>query len=107
MMPLSRDFKETVKARACADEAFRVALLCEAVEALLLGDVATGKAVLRDFINATTGFDQLARATGKPAKSLMRMLGANGNPTAENLFAIISRLQQATGVKLEVRPIAR
>ena len=50
-MALTRDFKETVKARVSADPAFRAALLTEAVELLLSGDVATGKAMLRDYIN--------------------------------------------------------
>jgi len=40
----------------------------------LTGDVDTGKAVLRDFINATIGFDALGTATDKSPKSLMRML---------------------------------
>ena len=102
-MPLTRDFKETIKARAAQDGAFRAALLSEAVEALLEGDLDTGKAVLRDFINATIGFDELAEDTGKDAKSLMRMLSAKGNPRADNLFSVISHLQKATGVHLAVQ----
>jgi len=102
-MPLTRAFKETVQARARTDEAFRAALLSEAVEALLEGDVATGKAVLRDYINATIGFESLAEEVGKQPKNLMQMFSAKGNPTAANLFAIISHLQKATGVHLSVR----
>ncbi len=102
-MPLTRDFKETVKARAAHDTAFRAALLSEAVELLLADDVATGRAVLRDYINATIGFDDLAAKIDKPVKSVMRMFGPNGNPTAQNLFAIIHHLQKATGVSLGVR----
>jgi DNA-binding phage protein len=62
----------------------------------------TGKAVLRDYINATVGFERLARETGTPAKSLMRMFGPKGNPRADNLFAVISRLQKASKVHLEI-----
>lgn len=102
-MPRTRDFKETVKARAAHDTAFRAALLSEAVELLLADDVATGRAVLRDYINATIGFDDLASKIGKPVKSVMRMFGPNGNPTAQNLFAVIHQLQKATGVSLGVR----
>lgn len=102
-MPLTRDFKETVKARAAHDTAFRAALLSEAVELLLADDVATGRAVLRSYINATIGFDDLASKIGKPVKSVMRMFGPNGNPTAQNLFAVIHQLQKATGVSLGVR----
>ncbi|MCO5083251.1 MAG: transcriptional regulator [Rhizobiaceae bacterium] len=101
-MPLTRNFRTTVKERAAADPAFRAALLTEAVELLLDGDVETGKRVLRDYINATVGFEKLAAEVGRPAKSLMRMFGPNGNPTAASLFAVISHLQKATGINLVV-----
>lgn len=103
-MPLTRAFKDTVKARAERDAAFRDALLTEGVDALLAGDMDIGKAILRDYINATVGFDKLAEDTGTPAKSLMRMFGPRGNPNARNLFSIIHRLQSASGVSLRVRP---
>ena len=103
-MALTRDFKETIKARAEADLAFRQALLTEAVELLLSGDVATGKAVLRDYINATVGFEELAEEVGTPSKSLMRMFSKTGNPRAENVFSVLSHLQSLTGVHLAVRP---
>ena len=74
--------------------AFREALLTEAVELLLAGDIEVGKAVLRDYINATVGFEKLAKATGTPSKSLMRMLGPNGNPRASNLLAMLGKLQR-------------
>jgi DNA-binding phage protein len=99
-MALTREFKETVRARAARDVAFRAALLSEAIDLMLAGDVDTGKAVLRDYINATVGFEELAEEVGKPSKSLMRMFGPKGNPSADNLFAIISHLQKATGVHL-------
>lgn len=105
-MPLTRSFKETVRARAASDPAFRTALLEESVAALLAGDVETGKAVLRDYINATIGFEALAEAVGVPAKSLMRMLGPKGNPQARNLFAIIEHVQKQAGLHLEVRAVA-
>ncbi|MDP1632962.1 MAG: transcriptional regulator [Caulobacter sp.] len=102
-MALTRSFKDTVKARVARDPAFKQALLTEGVAALLEGDVETGKAVLRDYINATVGFTALSAATGAPAKSLMRMFGPGGNPTASNLFAVIRCLQQESGVTLEIR----
>lgn len=105
-MPLTRDFKETIRARAQSDVAFRAALLSEAVEALLGGDIDTGKMVLRDTINATMGFDALAEAMGKDAKSLMRMVSPKGNPRADNLFAMIEKLQAGMGVQLEVKAVA-
>lgn len=102
-MPLTRDFKETVRERAQADAGFRVALLQEAADCFLSGDVATGKAVLRDYVHATVGFDAVAKATRKSPKSLMRMLGPDGNPQASNLFAIFRFLQAKEKVQLTVK----
>ena len=42
-MPLTRDFKETIRARAIRDKKVRKELLREGVECLLTGDTATGK----------------------------------------------------------------
>jgi hypothetical protein len=41
-----------------------------------------------------------------PPKSLMRMFGPKGNPTAVNLVGVIVALQENTGVHLEVRAVA-
>ena len=100
---LTRAFKETVQFRAQRDPAFREGLLKEGVECLLAGDVDAGKIVLRDYINATVGFTELGRLTNKQPKSLMRMLGPDGNPHARNLFDVIHRIQQHEGIQLEVR----
>jgi len=102
-MPLTRDFKETVRARAARDSKFRKELLREGVQCLLAGDSATGKTILRDYINATVGFADLSEATHIPVKSLMRMLGPGGNPRADNLFEIVSFLQSREGVRLHVK----
>jgi DNA-binding phage protein len=101
-MALTKEFKDTVKARAERDPAFREALLTEAVEQLLAGELEGGKAVLRDYINATVGFERLAKATGTPPKSLMRMLGPRGNPRASNLLAMIGKLQRISKIHLAV-----
>ena len=102
-MALTREFKQTVLARARRDADFRRALLQEAVAAMLDGDLETGKAVLRDYINATIGFEALGRATGTSPKSLIRMFGPRGNPQARNLFAVLGHLQEQGGFHLEVR----
>lgn len=102
-MALTRDFKETVRDRAQADPAFRAALMSEAIELLLAGDVETGRALLRDYINATIGFIELGQKSGLPPKSLMRMFGPSGNPRADNLFAVIRLLQDETGVQIAVK----
>jgi DNA-binding phage protein len=103
MMALTKDFKDSIQARARRDPAFRKALLQEGVEHLLADDVDTGKAVLRDYINATIGFEELSRVFDKSSKSLMRMFGPKGNPQASNLFAVIHYLQEQEGIHLEVK----
>jgi hypothetical protein len=101
-MALTRDFKETVAARIQRDAKFREALFTEAINAYLAGDTATGKAILRDLVNATIGFEGLAAEIKKPSKSLHRMLAPRGNPNTENFFDIVSTLQKKTRVKLRV-----
>ena len=104
-MSLTRNFKETIRARMERDPAFREELLKEGVDCLLSGDVDTGKALLRDYINATIGFQELGGLTGKSPKSLMRMFGPNGNPQARNLFEIIGCLQEREGLHLRVQAV--
>ena len=64
-MALTKDFKDTIQGRAQRGRAFRKALLQEGGEHLQADDVDTGKAVLRDYINATIGFEELSRVFGK------------------------------------------
>jgi len=74
----------------------------EALNSYLAGDTAEGKAILRDLVNATIGFEGLAAEVHKPSKSLHRMLAPRGNPSTENFFDIINALQKKTRVKLRV-----
>ena len=106
-MALTRDFKQTVMARANRDRRFREALLVEAINEFLGGDLVTGKALLRDYINAVISFDTLAGRLGKSSKSLQRMLGPSGNPTAANIFAIIKALQEHESIELKVTKTRR
>jgi DNA-binding phage protein len=79
-----------VRARVARDPKVRKELLREGIGSLLTGDIATAKTILRDYINATVGFAELAEATHIPSKSLMRMLGPSGNPRADNLLLWLS-----------------
>jgi DNA-binding phage protein len=99
---LTRGFKETVLARLQADPKFRDALLKEGIKTLLAGNVDTGKAILRDYVKATVGFEQLGAETGSSPKSLICMFGPTGNPQARNLFSVISHLQRHAGLTLHV-----
>ena len=103
-MPLTKEFRETIRERAQREPRFRKALLREAIELMLSGDEKTGRATLRNYINATVGFRRLEEATSIPANSLMRMFGPKGNPSARNLFGVLAHLQAQEGVNFEIRP---
>lgn len=100
-MALTRDFKDTVVARVKTDPAFAQALLDEAVTLFLNGEPETAKLILRDLVNATVGFEALAADIHKPAKSVHRMLSRSGNPTMENLSAILSAVKKALHVEIK------
>lgn len=104
-MPLTRDFRDTVKARADRDPEFRAGLYQEAVQAMLDGDFGTAKILLRDVINATVGFARLSRRIDVPEKSLMRMFGPTGNPRAENLIAVVAALKDECRLSLTVHAV--
>ncbi|WP_342804278.1 transcriptional regulator [Bradyrhizobium sp. CSA112] len=96
-MPLTRNFRDTVRVRAEREPAFRRALFQEAVQALLQGETDQGRAALRAYINATVGFDRLGEVLGRSPKSLMRMFGPDGNPTAEICSGSSARCRKRPG----------
>jgi DNA-binding phage protein len=102
-MALTRDFKETINARAQSDSAFAEALLDEAVSLFLNGEPETARLILRDLVNATVGFEKLAIET---SKSLHRMLSAKGNPTMDNLTAIFAVLRKTLHVEIKVQTVS-
>ncbi|MDH4483139.1 MAG: transcriptional regulator, partial [Rhodoferax sp.] len=79
-MALTKNFKHTVTQRVQSEPAFAQALLDEAATLFLNGEPETARLILRDLVNATIGFEQLAALTAKPSKSLHRMLSPTGNP---------------------------
>ena len=104
-MALTRDFKETVKDRASRDPAFAKAMLDEAASAFLNGEPHVSRLILRDLVNASVGFEQLAVATKRPSKSLHRMLSENGNPSMDNLAAIFGAVRKCLGVAIETHAV--
>lgn len=107
-MALTRSYSEIVKDRASRDPTFRAALLGEAMEALNVGDADLGKALIRNYINATVGFEKLAAAVAMDPKNLMRMFGPRGNPRLANLSAVLRELtsREAVHVKVEIDRMA-
>jgi DNA-binding phage protein len=104
-MTLTRDFQETVKDRVQREPEFAKALLDEAVSLFLNGEPETARLILRDLVNATVGFEELATATSKPSKSLHRMLSAKGNPTMDNLTTILNVLCKKLNVAIQVQTV--
>ena len=104
-MALTRNFKDTIQERAARDPEFREGLLSESIECMLTGDLKTGKSILRDYINATVGFEELGALLNKSPKSVMRMFGPEGNPTASNFFGVIQTLREREGVNFEVHTV--
>lgn len=104
-MALTRDFKRTVLDRIQRDPEFACALLDESATLFLNGDADAARLVLRDLVNATVGFEALAAETGKPAKSLHRMLSQSGNPTMDNLAAILNVVRRRLGVEIRAHTI--
>jgi len=102
-MALTRDFKETIMKRASRDEQYRKGLLAEAVNELLEGNLDVGKAMLRDYINATITFPTLAEKLNKSSKSIHRMLGRTGNPRMDSIIGILKILQDQEQVRLHTQ----
>jgi DNA-binding phage protein len=102
-MALTRDFKETIMKRAAHDEQYRKGLLAEAVNEILEGNIDVGKAMLRDYINATITFPALAQKLNKSSKSIHRMLGPSGNPRMDSVVGILKVLQDQERIKLHTQ----
>ena len=104
-MALTRNFKQTVVERVERDPEFAKALLDEAATLFLSDEPETARLILRDLVNATLGFEQLAELTDKPSKSLHRMLSPKGNPSMDNLAAIFGAVRANLKVSLEVHAV--
>ncbi|MDP1563277.1 MAG: hypothetical protein Q8M16_17995 [Pirellulaceae bacterium] len=63
----------TAHGRSRDDGEFRNGLLAEALEAVVRGELSVAKILLRDYINATEGFESVENAINKSPKSLMRI----------------------------------
>ncbi len=101
-MTITRDYKETINERVDSDPVFTAALLDEAITLFLNGEPDVARLVLRDLVNATIGFEELATEIERPSKSLHRMLSARGNPTMDNLTKIICILRDRLGLDIKI-----
>ena len=101
-MALTRDFKETILERAQQDLEFRVGLVTEAANCLLNNETGAAKSLLRDYVNATLGFQELGEIVDKKPASLMRMLSDKGNPSLDNIAQVLAAVRAHEGIELHV-----
>ena len=101
-LPFATPFLTTLRERASEDADFRISLLEYAAESVLAGDLDETKATLRVYIKATTGYESFAKRIGVHTKSLVRMLGPDGNPRAANLLSVLSQSLASERLKVDV-----
>lgn len=102
-MPLTRDFRETVYEAAQRDPAFRRGLLTRGFAMAHSADAedrTVGLSHLRDYINATIGFQDLAKALDKKPRSLMRMLDDKSDPCLSTFGPLVDYLFTPEGIRI-------
>jgi DNA-binding phage protein len=100
-MPLSREFKELVAAKAENDPEFRNGLIIEAINMILTGEITAGRIMLRDYINAVGAMDDICRQLNKQKSAICRMLGPSGNPTLKSIVPVI----RACADREQIKPV--
>jgi hypothetical protein len=90
-MTPTRDLKQTVEERVQRDPSSAKALLDEAATHFLSGEPGTACLILRDLVNATVGFEQLAHLTQKPSM--------------DNLATIFDAVRRWLKVSFDVRVV--
>ena len=92
-MAKTKSFRDLVERHVKGDKKFAEALLREGIDAMLSGDLDTGKTIMRDYIKATVGFEKLGEATDTPPKTLSACSAraATRRPKICSLSAICKR----------------
>ena len=101
-MPLSKEFKELVVARAEKDPQFRRGLITQALSMILQGETTAGRLMIRDYINATGSMNDIATKLGKQKPAIVRMLGPSGNPTLESFIPVVKACADREQIELSV-----
>jgi DNA-binding phage protein len=102
---LTRSVTRSLVERARKDSAFARALLDEAVTLFLNGEAETARLVLRDLVEATVGLETLAAETGVSPDDLSHKISKSGNPTMDELAAILAVLRKKLGVELQAHAV--
>jgi hypothetical protein len=92
----------TVQARIKQDRKYRRELLREGVASLLAGDLDTGKSILRDYINATIGFEELSRVSKRPDKRPNGDVRSGQESAGAQFVRSDWSLQRAEGLQFEL-----
>jgi DNA-binding phage protein len=100
--PIGRSFDEFIEDRIRREPDLGHGLLEEAVLAILNGELPAARNLIRNVIKGSIGYAELSRRTGTPEKSLIRMFGPKGNPTAANLSAVLAQLLRQAGVEVRL-----
>ena len=98
----TRDYKETFRERAQSEPEFRDELLKVAAGSMLNGEPDVGWIMLRDFVIAAIGIDELSQKTGMPREDLERMVSDQEDPSADELLAVVATIAKYQGVALDV-----
>ncbi|EKE23008.1 MAG: hypothetical protein ACD_6C00644G0002 [uncultured bacterium] len=77
-------------------------VMFQEVLTLMLNEDVAMVHVLRDLINTTIGFERLAVKMNKQTQSVKRMLSDTGNPTCNNLMAILTVIRKVLNVQIAV-----
>lgn len=88
-MALTKEFKDTVM-ELCKDPEYRKALLHEALESYLEGEICVGNSLIRDYLNGSQCFLDVSNLLQIKESGLRRMVGPTGNPTAKNFFRLFN-----------------
>ena len=105
MTEITSDYTKTVQYRLNIDPEFAAHLFDEAIALFLNNEPDTARLMLRELVNATVGFEDLAEKIQKPSKSLHRMLSLNGNPTMDNFTKIIAELRKILNVNFDIHTV--
>ena len=100
-----KNIQKDLQRRSKNQSKFHTAMLTEAVDNFLSGDVDIAKAILKDYISATIGFKTFSEQIGRPVNTLQRMLSPAGNPRTSDFFEMLYLLQKNEGIRFTVTPL--
>ena len=106
-MPPTRDYRETFWERARREPEFRHELLKSAARCMLNGEPEVGRIMLRDFVVAAIGIDELSQKIGKSRESLEHVLSDGSDPRADDLLGIVAALAEYENMELDVQVTQR